>query len=896
MSARDLVAAQSDALEPVTFQSTLIASISAALLAQPSPPCLLRAPTGSGKTFMLARVLHNVNQATPTLWLWFVPFVTLVQQTEDQLSANAADLIPVMLDRGRNQEPHAGMVLLSTAQGVARARDRAAGYDADADDEVRSLAQTVALARSRGLRIGLVVDEAHIGLDKGTEFGRFAQWLTPDYLLMATATPKDQRLAEFLGHAGKGALMSFNVSRADVVAARLNKRYLEAVVYDLSRSVSTVADLQRTVLRQAWLRHVALQAQLHAEGVAMTPLLLVQVANGEGAVEAAERDLVGLCKVPPGAIGKHTADKPDPGLMSAIAADSSKQVLIFKQSAGTGFDAPRAFVLASTKPVNDPDFAMQFIGRVMRVAPQIRARFPKPTLIPYDLDSAYVYLANAEAQRGFESAVQATQAMKSQLEGQVERLQTRQTASGATVLTNRPTEQPPISYELTAVPSDTGGRRVEEPRELQGGPSAGPQSILFPAESNSSDGAFDVGNALMAWDPVVPGATTRSRASLPADRDTLIESLRERGVRAYLRVDGAPVVLQREQRPLLQDMGEISRRAARALPLDDRLMASATRAALNQIVEKEVHTELTAGVRHEEDVAIVTDRAALAREANAALRRLPHVEDEDVAIIVGELAARLQPTLISALDVFAAEARPEPKQLQRLARDAAFAVIRRQSQELTELLQAEIALHTTVEDASPLPDAMLFPNELALPPSRKNIYRVLPPTSDDLARIPSVLDIDQQALLADGVHEWQGGQLRTGRYDGASSINNDEREFAEALDRADFVVWWHRNPDRKHYAVRIVRADHRNFFYPDFVVCIDHADGRPPLPRLIETKEDTKDASRKALRVPKVYGKVLFLTRNEAKFCIVNDDGSRGEAVDFDDLTPVRTWAHAHPV
>jgi superfamily II DNA or RNA helicase len=62
--------------------------------------------------------------------------------------------------------------------------------------------------------------------------------------------------------------------------------------------------------------------------------------------------------------------------MAAIANDTTKQVLIFKQSAGTGFDAPRAFVLASTKPVNDADFAMQFIGRVMRGTAGSR-RFPQ---------------------------------------------------------------------------------------------------------------------------------------------------------------------------------------------------------------------------------------------------------------------------------------------------------------------------------------------------------------------------------------------------------------------------------------------------------------------------------------------------------------------------------------
>jgi hypothetical protein len=101
--------------------------------------------------------------------------------------------------------------------------------------------------------------------------------------------------------------------------------------------------------------------------------------------------------------------------MAAIANDTRKRVLIFKQSAGTGFDAPRAFVLASTKPVNDVDFAMQFIGRVMRVASPVRDAFSRPQEIPAELNTAYVYLGNQQAQAGFEAAVQATTAVKNQL-------------------------------------------------------------------------------------------------------------------------------------------------------------------------------------------------------------------------------------------------------------------------------------------------------------------------------------------------------------------------------------------------------------------------------------------------------------------------------------------------
>ena len=82
MSGLDIIAAQSAAIEPEAFQIALVEGMTRALLREPSPPCLLRAPTGSGKTFMISRVLEEVSAQRPTLWLWFVPFVNLVQLLE----------------------------------------------------------------------------------------------------------------------------------------------------------------------------------------------------------------------------------------------------------------------------------------------------------------------------------------------------------------------------------------------------------------------------------------------------------------------------------------------------------------------------------------------------------------------------------------------------------------------------------------------------------------------------------------------------------------------------------------------------------------------------------------------------------------------------------------------
>ena len=884
------MAAQSTALQPEMFQRDLMAGLTRALLRSPSPPCLLRAPTGSGKTFVISQALAQVSAARDVLWFWFVPFVTLVQQTEDALRANATGLVPYGINAGRNQDAHPGMVLLSTAQGVARAQWRTKGYDADGDDDTRTLAAFVARARARSLQIGLVVDEAHIGLDKGTEFGKFAHWLAADYLVMATATPKDERLNEFLIHAGYSAQVSFAASRDEVVAARLNKKYIEAVVYSLGHSMAHITDLRRTVLRQAWRRNLAIKNDLHKAGIALTPLLLVQVANGDKTVDEAANDLMQLCGVPATAIGRHSSDEPDPVLMAAIANDGSKQVLIFKQSAGTGFDAPRAFVLASTKPVNDADFAMQFIGRVMRVAQPVRQAFGQPQEIPAELNTAYVYLGNALAQAGFESAVKASTEVKSQLEGQTEKLDTRQTVSGAVVYTNRPTDQQPVAFDL-ALPDPLAPATLPDAGVVAHAP--GPQNSLFDHDPNAEpvrtawDDSWAGVVSDSGLDDIQPSVVQRPRRKAPQNTAELLTELARRGLRAYARKHDLPQLgrcLKTEEKPELGDMSDISRAVATRLDISDSLRTMAVKAALNRIKEHEQHTELTTGGAYVQEIQVLTDRNALAREAMHALQTLPQAEEEDYKIIVQVLASRLRPALDDELDNLPPELQAPEAERVRLSRDAAHWVVRKSAQELCEAMFSEIAQRARLVDARALPDVMLFPADIALEKSAKNIYGVMPPTVQQGERVGQLLLMDDRQWLADKQYPFEDGDFSQGQFDGAWYGNALETAFSRALDNADFVVWWHRNPRNKPYAVRVVRAEHDNYFYPDFVVCVRHNPADVPLARLLETKDDTKDAARKAQHSPRFYGKVLFLTPDGQRMRWVNDDGSLGAVLDFDDM------------
>ena len=910
-AAPQIIAPQSGGLVPKSFQAQIIQNVCDALACEPRPPCLLRSPTGSGKTFVLTKILENVSKTSPVLWLWFVPYVNLVAQTVDTLDSQCSEtgLIAKHLAVAQNEAPEAGQVLVSTLQGVASAKSHKAGYTDKLNDDVRSLASFFALARSRGFEIGLVVDEVHIALDSATEFGKFVKWLKADYLLMASATPKDARLNEFIASAGNIAFKAFSVSRADVVNERLNKPWLETAIYPMSDAMQSITDLKLTVLRRAWQRNQQIGRVLKNRGLTTVPLMLVQVGNGGEAIREAFEFLTQHLGVAPNAIGMHSADEPDPVMMAAIAINESIEVLIFKQSAGTGFDAPRAFVLASTKNVNDEDFAMQFIGRVMRVPRELQQAFPTPYTAPPELDTAYIFLANAQAQAGFAEAAASTQAVISELRGQIEELVVRRTAHGGVSLSNHATSQSPLGYDIgllsTVAPDGTlrppALTATPAPQEA---PVAHTPVLGEIGVTPSLFGAMNGPGELDGLDfmEAASGNLPALKRNAPANRAELMMALDDCGLRAYPRLKSVaqratPLLFTTEVKPVFDVLTLDIRAAAKNLPLSEEVKSMATRAALNLLTELEVRTELFSGESFDEIVQVVTDRTALMQRTQDALEAMG-LEEQDLLELISELARRLLPEIERA-HAYRENAAPSPAGVLRAqARDAACWVVHKQLPELQEALHAQWAALAREVPAAQLPDALLMPAGKALLPSRKNIYGVLFPETDGVALAASTLPLAAQTLFKNETYAFAhdasgkptGDIFSTARLDATYEFNTQELAFAKSLDRADFVAWWHRNPQGKPYSIALMRSDSRNMFYPDFVVCLQHELDDEPLTRLVETKHDVKDANRKGKHQSKTYGKVLFLTKDAQRFKIVEDNGSLGEVVDFDDLTRLRQW------
>ena len=361
---------------------------------------VLQAPTGAGKTVIAVETLQRLSRDERVLWFWFAPFAGLVAQSRAVLAAHAPALRLLDLDSDRRLGAVDRGGVFVTTWGSVAARNADSRRARSKGDDGQSLDALIAQARLDGLRIGCVVDEAHHGFHKAAQARAFfAEVLKPDYTLMMTATPRDADAQAFERDTGYrvGTPADWaSVSRFDAVEAGLLKRGVRTVRF-LAKDGDTaqLVDFEHLALRECAAMHRHIQHELQQAGVALTPLMLVQVPDGAKAQESARRHLIDTLGFAESAVRVHTAAEPDPDLI-ALANDPTVEVLIFKMAVALGFDAPRAFTLAALRGARDKGFGVQVIGRIVRRHALLQARDD----LPDALNLGYVFLANAQSQEG----------------------------------------------------------------------------------------------------------------------------------------------------------------------------------------------------------------------------------------------------------------------------------------------------------------------------------------------------------------------------------------------------------------------------------------------------------------------------------------------------------------
>lgn len=387
-------------------------------IALKSGAMLLQAPTGSGKTLILGRTIEGLIGvlSMKTVWFWFAPYAGLVVQTRDALS----DQCPgIRLRELATDRAVAGLrdgdVFVQTWAAVA-ANNKVARKVRRTREDGLSLDDMLVLLRESGVAVGVVIDEAHLnfGASAGAAAKFYLEALQPDFTLLATATPNDEKLEAFERAAGVEVESRVVVARDRVVEAGLNKRGLMLGYLRMNPGDEAYIDFEQATLTAGWTQHRQICERLLDKAIGLTPLMLVQVedqaSGGEDPVKRVREKLLEIPGIRDDMIAVHTSGEPDADF-HMLAYDDSKQILIFKVAVATGFDAPRAWTLVSVRPNRGAAFGLQIVGRIMRVHPLLRNIHGSDDL----LDRGYVFLTDPDMQAGLSAAVDELKAVRQSL-------------------------------------------------------------------------------------------------------------------------------------------------------------------------------------------------------------------------------------------------------------------------------------------------------------------------------------------------------------------------------------------------------------------------------------------------------------------------------------------------
>jgi Type III restriction enzyme, res subunit len=648
---------------------------------------LLQAPTGIGKTLMACELISRFSPEDKVVWLWFAPFTGVLEQARATLKRQAPSLTQLGVDSDRQAEKLVpGAIFVLSWQTVA-ARSKDSKLARQSGDAGVALDDLLKQARHEGFRIGVVVDEAHHGFVGAPEASRFfANVLTPEYVLLMTATPRDAdaaRFATITGYQIGGQAQWASVPRSEGVEAQLLKVSVKA-----ARFIAQNADdaqllaYEEVAMSECAIMHRRIKQVLGEQKVGLTPLMLVQVPNGGEMVAKAKKYLVEKLRFAEDTVRVHTADEPDPNL-AALADDPAVEVIVFKMAIATGFDAPRAFTLAALRGTRDADFGVQVVGRIMRVHRLLQGRLDElPKLLRY----GYVFLANSAAQEGLVAAAAQINQMPSQLAGAVPSTVVTIVQGEPTVQVTKPGQTFSLLPREAATPS-TPAPAGSEPATVALAQQASLFQVLATPEGTARPFAHD--------------EAASSPLSLALELDSQSQGI------VYELKEGMPRSFTTERMPTLPDDFEL-RLVAHidfSRVLGDRLKIR------SRVVERTTDV-FTAEAPEDKDVWASVSAAAIAERARQVAL---HFDDVDQRELLRALKDRFRAALQN-------EGHEAPESDEELTRQLELVLVRndRLVREAHKRLRAEQVAGALTH----LPPAM--ESEVALAPALRNVYGVFP--------------------------------------------------------------------------------------------------------------------------------------------------------------------------
>lgn len=358
--------------------------------------CVFKAPTGSGKTIMVAGWLELLSKETlskPYAFVW-ISGNNLHKQSKDKLQNYLHDSRYTLsyieeVTRNQFQENEITFVNWHSLTKQDKTTGKYTNIFMRDNEEDRNLKNYITKTKEKGIGIILIVDESHYHYWSKKSQDLVKTIIDPELILEVSATPSTMPSPEELEYEEAGQV---TVRFEDVVAEGMIKSdvVINAEVDD-NRDFTAVAD--EVILNSAIKKRNDLKKLYEEININVNPLLLIQLpSEGERTSALDESKMEKVLKylktkqnisVENGKLAIWLSEEKK-NKENIEQIDNPVEVLIFKQAIALGWDCPRAQLLVIFREIKSKTFEVQTVGRILRM----------PETKHYnvlELDRAYVY-------------------------------------------------------------------------------------------------------------------------------------------------------------------------------------------------------------------------------------------------------------------------------------------------------------------------------------------------------------------------------------------------------------------------------------------------------------------------------------------------------------------------
>ena len=341
-------------------------------------PLVFKAPTGSGKTFMVAHFLRGLNKLpywdVDKAFVWITFSDDLAMQSkkkfEEYFENTLENNLLTISDINRGKMFKNDILFLNWQKVVSRAAENRNLRRPD-DERMRKesgkyFEDFIDGTKKDQRSIILVIDEAHTNVT--TDLAQeIIDYIDPKIVVHISATPKPEIVAK------AADLNSYvTVDRKRVVEEGLIK---EKVITQTEEDLQKFnkKDLDEVLLDLGLEKRNSLKTEYEKLGKKINPLLLIQLPNddkervqtGEKTKEQIATDYLKKMGVKENKIARWFDNYPKTDGIEDNEDDN--EVLLFKLAAGTGWDCPRAHILVMFRNIKVEQRYIQTVGRILRM-------------------------------------------------------------------------------------------------------------------------------------------------------------------------------------------------------------------------------------------------------------------------------------------------------------------------------------------------------------------------------------------------------------------------------------------------------------------------------------------------------------------------------------------------